>query len=59
MPALWRYARDLYAIPAFGDNTDFEQIKQHYYVVHQDINPTGVVPAGPDPAVWQDMHGRR
>ena len=53
LPALWRYARELFAMPAFGDNTDFEQIKQHYYVVHRDINPTGVVPAGPDPAVWR------
>jgi putative glutathione S-transferase len=52
MPALWRYARELYAIPAFKDNTDFDQIKRHYYVVHTDINPTRVVPLGPDPAVW-------
>ena len=54
MPHLWRYARELYAIPAFGDNTDFDQIKQHYYVVHQDINPTQVVPKGPDLAGWTD-----
>src|SRR5699024_5142357 len=52
MPNLWRYARDLYRQPAFGDNTDFEQIKQHYYVVHTDINPTQVVPKGPDLSVW-------
>ena len=54
MPHLWRYARELYAIPAFGDNTDFDQIKQHYYVVHQDINPTQVVPKGPDLSGWTD-----
>jgi putative glutathione S-transferase len=53
LPSLWGYARDLYAIPAFGGNTDFEQIKQHYYRVHEDINPTGIVPDGPDPAVWR------
>ena len=58
MPALWRYARELYAIPAFGGNTDFEQIKQHYYVVQDDINPTGVVPRGPEPGVWREQHGR-
>lgn len=52
MPNLWRYARDLYAQPAFGDNTDFEQIKQHYYVVQTDINPTQIVPKGPDLSVW-------
>ncbi len=58
MPALWGYARDLFQTPGFGETTDFDQIKAHYYVVHTDINPTGVVPAGPDPAVWQTAHGR-
>jgi len=58
MPALWGYARDLFQIPAFGDNTDFDQIKAHYYRVHDDINPTGIVPKGPDPAVWVTPHGR-
>ncbi len=58
MPHLWAYARDLFQTPGFGDNTDFEQIKEHYYVVHGDINPTGVVPLGPDPAAWLTPHGR-
>ncbi|WP_252274847.1 glutathione S-transferase C-terminal domain-containing protein [Nocardioides sp. LMS-CY] len=58
LPHLWGYARELYAIPALGGNTDFEQIKRHYYVVHSDINPTQVVPKGPDPAVWLEPHGR-
>ena len=58
MPNLWGYARDLFQIPAFGDNTDFEQIKQHYYRVHTDVNPTGIVPKGPDPEVWLTPHGR-
>ena len=58
MPNLWGYARDLFQTPGFGDNTDFEQIKAHYYVVHTDINPSGIVPAGPDPAVWLTPHGR-
>lgn len=58
MPNLWGYARDLYAVPAFGGNTDFDQIKTHYYVVHKDINPSQVVPQGPDPAVWLEPHGR-
>ncbi|MEO9324091.1 glutathione S-transferase C-terminal domain-containing protein [Nocardioides sp. C4-1] len=58
MPALWGYARDLFQTPGFGDTIDFEQIKTHYYVVHRDVNPTGIVPAGPDPAVWLEPHGR-
>ena len=48
MPVLWAYARDLFQTPGFGDTTDFTQIKQHYYVVHTDLNPTQIVPAGPD-----------
>ncbi|MHA7189230.1 glutathione S-transferase family protein [Arthrobacter sp. MDT2-16] len=58
MPALWGYARDLFQTPGFGDTVDFEQIKQHYYIVHEDINPTRIVPKGPDLAGWTTAHGR-
>ncbi|WP_326559609.1 glutathione S-transferase family protein [Micromonospora sp. NBC_01796] len=58
MPVLWAYARDLFQTPGFGDTVDFEQIKEHYYVVHRDINPTGIVPIGPDLSGWLDPHGR-
>jgi putative glutathione S-transferase len=58
MPVLWAYARDLYQTPGFGDTIDFGQIKTHYYVVHRDINPTGIVPKGPDLANWLTPHGR-
>ncbi|WP_270889085.1 glutathione S-transferase family protein [Pedococcus sp. 5OH_020] len=58
LPVLWAYARDLFQTPGFGDTTDFAQIKKHYYVVHHDINPTGIVPAGPDLAGWLTPHGR-
>ena len=57
-PALWAYARDLFQTPGFGDTIDFVQIKQHYYLVHRDINPTGVVPKGPDLSNWLTPHGR-
>jgi putative glutathione S-transferase len=52
LPNLWRYARDLYAQPCFGETVDFGHIKQHYHRTHDSINPTGIVPKGPDPAVW-------
>jgi glutathionyl-hydroquinone reductase len=58
MPILWAYARDLFQTPGFGDTIDFEQIKQHYYGVHAEINPTGIVPLGPDPRGWLTPHGR-
>lgn len=57
-PNLWAYARDLYQTPGFGDTIDFEQIKQHYYIVHTDINPTQIVPVGPDLSGWLEPHGR-
>ena len=58
MPVLWAYARDLYQTPGFGDTIDFAQIKEHYYVVHRDLNPAGVVPLGPDTSGWTIPHHR-
>jgi putative glutathione S-transferase len=58
LPVLWAYARDLFQTPGFGDTTDFPQIKEHYYVVHADINPTQVIPKGPDTSNWLTPHGR-
>ncbi|HET8930838.1 MAG TPA: glutathione S-transferase C-terminal domain-containing protein [Acidimicrobiales bacterium] len=58
MPALWGYARDLYQTPGFGDTIDFDQIKAHYYLVHTELNPSGIVPRGPDDEVWLAPHGR-
>ncbi|NGO74349.1 glutathione S-transferase family protein [Streptomyces sp. YC504] len=58
MPALWAYTRDLFQTPGFGDTIDFEQIKTHYYGVHRTVNPTGIVPQGPDPSGWLTPHGR-
>ena len=58
MPVLWAYARDLFQTPGFGDTVDFVQIKQHYYIVHADINPTRIVPKGPDLSNWLTPHGR-
>ena len=58
MPVLWAYARDLFQTPGFGDTIDFVQIKQHYYLVHTTINPTQIVPKGPDLSGWFEPHGR-
>ena len=59
MPVLWAYARDLFQTPGFGDTIDFGQIKEHYYTVHKDINPTGIVPKGPDLSSWLTPHERQ
>ncbi|MEV4136387.1 glutathione S-transferase C-terminal domain-containing protein [Dactylosporangium sp. NPDC049742] len=58
LPVLWDYARDLFQTPGFGDTVDFEHIKRHYYEVHRDINPSGVVPLGPDLSGWRLPHTR-
>jgi putative glutathione S-transferase len=58
MPVLWAYARDLFQTPGFGDTIDFDHIKRHYYCVHKDINPTGIIPAGPDLSGWMTAHDR-
>ncbi|SHJ38288.1 putative glutathione S-transferase [Tessaracoccus bendigoensis DSM 12906] len=58
MVNLWGYARDLYQLPGFGDNVRFDQIKDHYYKVHLDLNPLGIVPKGPDLSGWTTPSGR-
>jgi putative glutathione S-transferase len=57
-PNLWGYLRDLFQTPGFGDTTNFQQIKDHYYIVHTDVNPTGIVALGPDPAGFHIPHDR-
>ncbi|TDD17877.1 glutathione S-transferase family protein [Kribbella turkmenica] len=51
-PNLWAYARRLYRLPSFGETVDFDQIKRHYYLTHDTINPNGIVAKGPDPRAW-------
>ena len=46
-PNLHGYSLDLYQQPGVADTVDFDHIKRHYYVTHDDINPTQVVPLGP------------
>jgi putative glutathione S-transferase len=58
MPVLWDYARDLFQTPGFGDTVNFDHIKRHYYQVHEQVNPTRIVPDGPDLSAWAAPHGR-
>ncbi|MGI8936879.1 MAG: glutathione S-transferase C-terminal domain-containing protein, partial [Iamia sp.] len=58
MDVLWAYARDLFQTPGFGDTIDFDHIKRHYYCVHTDLNPSAIVPKGPDLSGWLTEHGR-
>jgi len=47
-PALSGYVRELYQIPGVAATVNFEHIKTHYYASHTSINPSGVVPVGPN-----------
>ncbi|MGH9087326.1 MAG: glutathione S-transferase family protein [Acidimicrobiales bacterium] len=58
LPVLWAYARDLFQTPGFGDTVDFLDVKRHYYEVHRNLNPSGIVPVGPDLSGWSVPHGR-
>jgi putative glutathione S-transferase len=56
-PSLWAFARELYQWPGVAATVDFDHIKRHYYMTHDSINPTRIVPVGP--AVdWEAPHGR-
>jgi putative glutathione S-transferase len=46
------YLRDLYQQPGIAATVDFDHIKRHYYMTHEGINPTRIVPVGPDQDLW-------
>jgi putative glutathione S-transferase len=46
-PNLDGYLRDLYQQPGIRDTVNFDHIKRHYYMTHDEINPTRIVPLGP------------
>ncbi|SDX36475.1 glutathione S-transferase family protein [Marinobacter mobilis] len=56
-PHLSAYLKDLYQVPGVAETVDFEQIKRHYYVSQRSINPTRVVPLGPE-LDFSGEHGR-
>jgi len=57
-PNLWAYTRDLYQIPAFGENTLFDHIKAHYHICCDIGNIYGIIPNGPDTRTFNLPHGR-
>jgi putative glutathione S-transferase len=57
MPNLWAYARDIYALPGVAGTVNFEHIKRHYHESHRNLNPSGIVPAGPE-LDFAAPHGR-
>ncbi|MBU6337990.1 MAG: glutathione S-transferase family protein [Acidobacteria bacterium] len=47
-PNLSGYLRELYQQPGIAETVNLDHIKRHYYMTHPQINPTGVVPKGPE-----------
>ncbi|MFK7801170.1 MAG: glutathione S-transferase family protein [Anaerolineae bacterium] len=47
-PNLSNYLRELYQVPGIADTVDLPQIKEHYYRSHESVNPSRVVPMGPE-----------
>jgi len=46
-PSLQGYLLDLYQQPGIAETVSIDHIKRHYYMTHQEINPTRIVPIGP------------
>jgi len=47
-PNLSNYLRDLYQVPGVAETVGMDHIKRHYYASHLHLNPTGIVPKGPE-----------
>lgn len=47
-PNLWRYTREVLALPGVAETVDLPHAKLHYFGSHESINPTRIVPVGPE-----------
>ncbi|HUR46049.1 MAG TPA: glutathione S-transferase C-terminal domain-containing protein [Candidatus Saccharimonadales bacterium] len=57
-PNLDGYLRDLYQQTGIAETVNMDHIKRHYYMTHQEINPTRIVPIGPE-LNFDRPHGRQ
>ena len=51
-PNLWRYAKELYQIPAFRETTNFDAIKKGFALNNLEGNPNHIISLGPDTSIW-------
>jgi glutathionyl-hydroquinone reductase len=56
-PNLWAYTRELYQLPGVASTVELDEIKRHYYVTQTSINPSRIVPLGPE-IDFMEPHGR-
>lgn len=55
-PALTRYMADIYRLPGVAATVDLDHVRHHYYGSHKHINPSGLIPRGPDVPVALARH---
>jgi putative glutathione S-transferase len=55
---LWAYTRELYQRPGIADTVLMDEIKRHYYTTHATLNPSRIIPAGPERLDFTEPHGR-
>ncbi len=56
-PNISRYLKHLYNYSGIKETVNFNHIKRHYYVSHRTINPTSVVPVGPELNLEETEYG--
>jgi len=56
-PNLWGFVRDVYQMPGVSDTVHIDFVKRHYYGSHANLNPSRIVPIGPD-LNYDTPHGR-
>eukprot|EP00479_Gromia_sphaerica_P003230 TRINITY_DN13772_c0_g1_i1.p1 TRINITY_DN13772_c0_g1~~TRINITY_DN13772_c0_g1_i1.p1 ORF type:complete len:193 (+),score=20.87 TRINITY_DN13772_c0_g1_i1:112-690(+) len=57
-PNLWNYTKELYQIPEIKETCNMEHMKAHYYHSHRSLNPTGIIPKGPEINLTKITTGR-
>jgi putative glutathione S-transferase len=55
-PNLWGFVRDVYQLPHVAETCRIDQIKEHYYRSHTQLNPRGFVPGGPELDLGEAVH---
>lgn len=58
-PNLFGYLKDLYQTDGIAETVNFDHIKRHYYSTHDEINPTRIVPLGPEQDLTTPHHRDR
>jgi glutathionyl-hydroquinone reductase len=56
-PNLWGFLRDVYQTPGVAETVHVDFIKRHYYGSHANLNPSRIVPIGPE-LNYETAHGR-